>query len=441
MKIKVSTILIIIFAVNTIALHHFYYIISFPPIIDNLLSKYALSIINGILGLVIGIGCLSCYKDITKPIKKRLTYYYFLFCLAYILMLIYTMIKYPEQSVLTSIKFSASFLSVFLIPLYYVLFRKRDGFSILDFISFISFAWNLMIIIQVFFHSMTGVFALDFGSYFTKAVYERVYGVRIRMGVFGHFSLVYSFVMLYNKELIGRKKIFNIIQIAVGLVVLVFVEQSRLWMAVVALCIAVQILSSGKSTKTRLKELLLLSIAFIFLFSTGFLSSLISGFIALEAQEGYASSTGRLYGLRYYLDCIGQNPILGNGFVSGEAVPAYFAVEHGPLGIAYYSDLAIIGLFAETGLLSIIFYIIPVCNLVKQYLKIKKTKKLDRTEVQILLSMVVYLVLTSFTSLITNFGSEALFPMILAYGYYLECKSKSTTYPNKEQTNVSCYPI
>ena len=95
----------------------------------------------------------------------------------------------------------------------------------------------------------------------------------------------------------------------------------------------------------------------------------------------------------------------------------YSQVAHGLLGTAYTSDVGFIGLLAETGLFSLVFFVIPIVRMV--YV-LYKTKEMPLDAMRMfLMVLIIYLLATSATVIITD-GSRCLaFPVIMAlYEYY-----------------------
>ena len=103
----------------------------------------------------------------------------------------------------------------------------------------------------------------------------------------------------------------------------------------------------------------------------------------------------------------------------------YSQVAHGLLGTAYTSDVGFIGLLAETGLFSLVFFVIPIIRMIYVLVKTKEMP-LDAMRM-FLMVLIVYLLTTSATIIITDGARCLALPIIMAlyeyyYAIYLEVK-------------------
>ena len=106
--------------------------------------------------------------------------------------------------------------------------------------------------------------------------------------------------------------------------------------------------------------------------------------------------------------------LFGNGFSNYRYYPA---VQYGPLGTFYYSDVGVFGLLAETGLMSVIFYFVPLVHIIKTGVRTQRTEQ--RKKYAFLIGMIVYLVGTSISLLITDSGRALAYPFVIAMDLYI----------------------
>lgn len=434
MRIKKKGLGIKIIAITLIlANYHFFYLISLPDIADTLLQKHNLSLIMAVYGILSYFYIRKNYRNELQKYRTILSKYYLFLITAYFAECVFTILKYDQQSVFVTIRFGANFLQLFLVPVYLVIFEIDGGYELFfGILNKISFVWFGIMIIQSTVYRLSGNLLFDFASYYSDAVYSRVYGIRIGLGMLGALMILYNFSLLYNQKLKTWKKFFSVIEIVVGIYALIFIGQTRTSMIYVFSAIAVQILLGNKSTKTRLKELVLIMIAFLVLYQTDANIKLINDMTSIEVAENGASSTARIYGLQYFWETFVHNPLFGNGFVSSAKNTPYFSIEHGSLGIAYYSDLGVIALLAETGLFSLAFFFIPIIKLIKRVSQIIKHRKFLNSDFVLSISVLFFLIISSVTLLVTDNGRDALFPIVFAYIMYvssnLEDRTSKVTY-------------
>lgn len=422
-KIKMISIIKVIAVLDILCWYHFFYIIKMPDFANKFLSKYNYSTISSIVGLICSLICIYSCGNLLKNIKKYCVNYILILTYMYFVMIMYTSFKYPAQNFIDTIKVGGNFLHLYWMPTFLTIYNYDGGIkNILKMLNKISFVWYLLILIQFLIYNMSGKLILGF-AYLIGDKYTRMYGLRISVACFGVILILYNYLSLYEKDFSIREKIFNGIQFLLGIICVIYVHQTRMMTLILFICLFYCIFACKKRTKVRRIELLCIVGVLAFLYFTHYFSNMYQEFMNLDITEGNVSVTNRLYSIEYYSKCFFNNIIFGNSLVS-EVYP-YYKVVHGPLKNAYYSDVGVIGVLGQLGLCSIIFFFHPFLSMISTLIKKGRYIKNNLFEYNILSISILYILLTSFTLIITDNSREPLFAIIFAFAIYLKQKYKN----------------
>ena len=422
LKIKLSWIRLAVI-LNILLFYHFFYLFKFSDRLNAFLRKDFLVLFDVILYLflLVIIYQKGRYRHVFYTYDKHLIRYFALLFLTIFAITVYSIIKYPSQRVVDILATEAPFLQIIAVPIYLMIFEKDNGEEkLLKTLNFISFLWSLIIIIAAYSYKYTGSLLFDINTYMEDTVGyigTRVYGLRISLGCIGNFSILYNFNRLYKSKTNGLSKTIIIFELVIQIVALVTVQQTRAWTLIVGICIIIQILLGNKSRNTRTLEALSVVAVMLFLYFSGMLGETVSQFENMRIQSEGVSTTNRMYAVQYYLSVFLSKPIFGNGITSLGSI-IYYNVEHGPLGVAYYYDVGVIGLLGQTGLCSIILYFIPFSKVMRSLSKMHDFRNILGYKYNLHISFGVYLILTSATLLITNLSLSPLFPILTAIILY-----------------------
>lgn len=420
MNVKLSKIYYWILIILVLLSYNFFYLLPLPGAIAWWCRMDNFSVLLSIAGLSSCClimrkkrsGISGCYKWFEKYSQYLVV--------AFLLQLVFSLIKYNRQSFFFAYRVGAPLLVVLLTPMFLYIFEFR-GTTLLDTLDNLCFLWNAIIIVQSAVYASSGRFLFDFQSYYSGRMFEvRTYGARIGMGQFGPVFILYNLSNLFSrKEMTRKRKYFTVLKLIVGILSLLFVAQVRALTICIAISFLIQVLKSGRTQKAKIWTVivvLLVVIPMLFVFN----DKIISYFFAAGMGGGLNSnsSMNRVYAMDYYWNCFLKSPFLGNGFVDGSVNSAYYAVEHGPQNVAWYSDVGFMGLLAKTGLIAILYYIIPVTKMCKVAHRVYKY--VSHAEGGFLISCVVYVLLTSLTLIITDSGRVFLYPCLLALLLYYE---------------------
>ncbi len=404
----------ILFIVTILLWYQLFYLIAFPQSIDNILKIDNFMPIVSFISLFLLIILLVTKNKIIKKYNDFFSYIYWLI-FAVLLLVVYSILKYPEQSIFTTFKIGISFLVIiFSVPVLLMLEKSKYTVLVWKIINLVAFLWYMVIIIQTIYYSKYGLFLFDFWTYFQRYFNQGQYGLRISLHAFGNIMVLYNLVNLYYKR--GLIKFWHMMNFIVGISALIFIQQTRALYVYLAICIMCIILKN-KNKKLISKITIMFFIIYVLIF-TDFIPSFISSFSIYG--DNSISTEARIYSIQYYFMCFLRNPIFGNGLADGYEESVYAFIEHGPLGIAYYSDIGFIGLLANTGIFSLVILVWPIARLIKQY-KITKEYMADNQRDFMFIS-IIYLIITSFTYLITESKNAILFPILIGYFEYYTLK-------------------
>lgn len=400
--------------------YHFFYLLPLPGFLEMFTRNDYWNILMAVIYIGLDIIIYLKNKSLFSRYDRGLGLYFFFLITTFLLITIYSLFKYPKQSINDVMATGTAYLSLLAIPIYLKIFTLDKGEDrLVKTLDLIVFIWCSVALIQSYIYNATGSLIFDFNSYFDSSnnIATRVYGIRVGLMCLGNFTILYNFNSLYNNKVKKGEKLFCIIKFIVELIAIVSVQQTRMWTFIVLVCIGIQILFGNKSAKIRIVEISLIIIAYIALRVSGIIDNTISQYNAIGLQSHGISENNRLYAITYYLQTFFKNPVFGNGFTSYASV-FYSSVEHGPLGIAYYVDVGIFGLLGQTGLCSIIFYFWPLIKMFKSYGIIRKHRKKIHSKYTLYISILVYVIISSSTLIITNYIEAGLFPIAVAIFLY-----------------------
>lgn len=424
-KRKTGSMVTIFIYVTIFMWHHFFYLFSVPEYVEAILWKKHLDMLITGVSILIIIYFRVCHWNMLSIYTKWIMPYFGVVSLTMLAQTIFSQYIYSRQSIIITLQEGANFSAIIMaLPLIIMFIYHNGTEKFFSFLNFITFIWYLLIIFQVV-HMMTkGFYLWDFANYTQSEVDKMFYFVRIPLGIIGNVMIIYNFSALYESGKHLNNKGFSIVQLSLGLFCLVFVQQTRGYIIAVVFGFLSIIALGKKKTSTKIKEIILIIVLLLFIINNGILGKFLESFDLHSSRGG--STKARLYAIGYYIECFMRNPMFGNGFAGTQY---YNYVEHGPQGIAYYNDVGIFGLIAQTGICSITLYIMPVVHMIKTSYVIYK-KEADKKIAFFSVGLMSYIIASSGTLIITDSGRAIFFPIVMAYLEYhkIKCTHKSIYY-------------
>lgn len=426
MKIKkIGLITTIIILLCVLIEYHFFYMFSYSQLMSRLLydTRYALFAAIALLLLVWTIivrkGSMRFY---TGWAKKYSIAAFVSFCI----LLAYSHKIYPAQKMIDTLAIGGRYACVLLvIPIMFLFIRDNGTKRFLTYLNRVVFFWYFLTVVQSIVYAKTGGFLFSFGDYYLSGVNIRNFNIRVTQGTFGSIMLLYNTSVVFFGE--KKHKLFNIFMVALSVYHVVFIQQTRVMIIISAACLAFVVLFYGKNVKQQIFRAVTVLATGIVLGTSSAVSEFIATFTSTSLE--YSGSTvAREYAITYFMGVFAKNPLMGYGW---PADAGYSQVAHGLLGTAYTSDVGFIGLLVETGLFSLIFFIIPIIRMI--YI-LCKTKEMPLDAMRMfLMVLVIYLLTTSATVIITDGARCLALPVIMAlyeyyYASYLEEKNEDIYY-------------
>lgn len=393
---------------------HYFYLFSLPSEIDFIIYENRSKWI-GMLSVLIAYYCYRNHKSVIAPYMKFLRKYYTGLLISLLLICIYTTIKYPLNSPITTYGFASLYLYSFLaIPIIYIVEMDNGIERFMKLLNTITFIIYIVTIIQLLYFNATG--SLFFSNYGSIG-YVRNGSLRLDYGAIATVMLLYNFSHIYNRK---KKKKFSLyVLIALQIVVLFLSGNSRVYILSLLASIGILVLIGDGSNKKKMIAFSAIIAGIVVLFKYDVIRKLMS---SLSITGDYAGSTfARLEAFDYYFKAFLKNPLFAIGFAGDDN---YYSLIHGGGNIVfqtvdvslYYSDVGIVGQLALLGISVINIYIWPFVRFVKEALVSWKRKY---AEYQFLMSLAVLLIVTTPTFIILDNVRMISFPIVIAiFEYY-----------------------
>lgn len=250
-------------------------------------------------------------------------------------------------------------------------------------------------------------------------------GARFEIGT----SVIVISIFVSISKIIGcvKRKTFSIYHLNIFLqcINLWFVVKTRSLMACLGIAVVAAILfnrETSLSVKRFLVALMLLCVAYAY---AGNLFSVIIKII--EKDDGIMH---RFLTIEYYMQQFRDNPITGTGFLSGNENTSTASILMGPTRNYYRSDVGIVGMMNEFGLIGIVWLLIFLSTTIRQIRFLKK--KIENEHYVFIFMFAVYLVITCVNLIFTDVQRFMYMPLCILFvncsKYYFvkdfECMTK-----------------
>lgn len=376
--------------------------------------------INGLVLLLISIAGFFFSFIFSRKIMillqaefKFAFYYCLISVLSYLLITIYTIMKFPVQGLMGTLYSSYHYYSILLIfPLLCYLIYTNDIAKIYTVMNIAAVIWYMLVIMQKFLYETKGIIILS-NIFVGNDIMMRNDNIRISLLVYGNLMIVYNFYKFYIEN-----KVKNLIITGIGLFCLIYIQQTRMYSLTVLLCLLViVILDKGNNELKLLKKLVMVGCVVLFITQT----DIVSNFIGSFSEKGdYGGSTiARTYTIEYYWSYFIKNPLCGMGFANGEYYPD---IVYGIKRIAALSDVGIIGQAVRLGIFVVPIYIVLIIRYAYILKKIKRYGK--RQDYIFYFAFFLYILLSSGTLIMLDSVRIMLYPLSVAFFEFINYKMK-----------------
>lgn len=406
LKVKKATLYLVGWIIVLLFNNKFFHLYSIP---DSLYAAMGSTsrVIVGTLCVIFGIISLFISrKHFLNKEGKKLKRFVFVYTVVILCTALYTIIVYNLQPSNVAYKYTVQYLIIFeVFPLAAYMNDEDRIEKILKLINWFVLISNVLLIVQQLAYAASGVvFLQDINIDLYRSGLMRIAG-----DAFSNFMVIYNFYCIFYKDERVKEKNFNIFCEIIGLIVLIAVQQTRMYILTVLLVDAIIVLSESRKIKKFRISLIIITVSVIFLAGTGYINDLVSSFSA-STMAMATSRNNRLYAFSYYFSVFCKHPLFGMAFARNNV---YFSLVHGPLGIADLSDVGFVGQMATLGIGAFIIYIPIVYYLFKTAYKSGN---------KVLLIAAWYVLLTSPTLIILTAPLMVQLPFFLALAYYENTK-------------------
>lgn len=335
-----------------------------------------------------------------KNCPSLLKIYLIIVCSSMTMIYMYSSINYPSNELYNIILQSNQFFLIFLsFPLYKFFIKQKGYYHIFNLLNIVVFIWYILCIAQSVTYSVTGTLFLN--------VFENIRNNSLRIDLIGipNIMFLYNFCQVfYNKE--NKSKLFNIVQLLLGLYCIVFIQQTRAYYIVFICSILAIIVFYRRMTVVRLFFILscLIFISY-YAINSGFLDSFGPN------SEDYGSTVARLGAYSYFWNSFLHNPLFGHGIIASVDL---LSISTGPYGIYFYADVGFVGALAQYGVFILLLYVLPILYGIVSVYKRIQSRNVDPFAIGFLM----YVIVSSSTLLCTNDMRSFLWPFFIAFLAY-----------------------
>ncbi|MGP6146516.1 O-antigen ligase family protein [Jeotgalibaca sp. A122] len=264
---------------------------------------------------------------------------------------------------------------------------------------------QIIIFLQGVSYSLIGV--IPFKGMSSTGLPRFRYGrIRAEWSSINFIGFTYSVSELWHhhKEITSKKKVYWMLGLS-AINLIVFCQTRAILIASLLSCMAMLVLSSSRSKK-KWMMMIVAVVCSVLLISGGALSNFISSF-DINGDLGGSTSV-RLHEIEYYWMAFKNNPIFGLGLV--RPIRPDLKLVYGGLAGGTPTDVGLLGLAAETGLIGILLFVIL---LLRFFYIIKKIWK-KSTYSLFLVGIISYIVATLPSLIVTNITRIVALPLCIA---------------------------
>lgn len=396
---SINSIIRIIIVLLCILDLHIFYLINFPTQIDDIWKE-----LLAFVSILLTIRC-RCKDGCLFKKYRFITRYTIWMLVSLIIVTIFSklLLNYSNMTLYQMFRTWSHFFLVFLAFPLVELFEYEGYEKLFKYINYVIFAWYIIVIVQSILYSATGKVFLNEIVYSADGfINERDGMIRFSLYSLGNIMLLFNFDNLYCKRKICSYW-FSILQLFLGMYAVITVQQTRAFTIVLCVTIFFIILSNSNTPMKALRNTIIIVAVGVLIYNNNVIKSLIDSF---SSSGEYGISTfARTGAIEYYWKVFLSNPFCGFGIVPP-------IVEHGPMGIYYFSDVGIFGLLAQFGIFIIPIYGILLIRWGKIVLYVIRTGNLKKYG--FIVGAYVYALLTSATLIMTDKPRIIIIPIFLA---------------------------
>ncbi len=290
-----------------------------------------------------------------------------------------------------SIKASEVAFFILALPLLVQMIVDGSYRKMMDWLTVIATVCAVAMLLQSFFYSATGGILFSAMTNTSGAdVSIRDFGIRFSPpGGLMTFATIYATISAVFLSKNKSNRLPYIVSAVLLILAILVVYQTRMEdIALIgSLLFGIVICAESGRLSKGIKRLLVVLLV-VLMFCMGFFESLIGSFSSTDAVYSGSASI-RMDAYSYYFEMFLRYPLFGFG-----SLPSTSSLLHGD-GSAYISDVGVVGLSAQWGLLFVILYLIFFWRMISVYQNTRGD--VDSLERALMLSVIIYLLFTSIT--------------------------------------------
>lgn len=286
-----------------------------------------------------------------KALKSRIMPFFFVGAFCLLAEIVYSMYCYSQTFMEVLVCWEPYIYLLLVGPLLYV-FSSRKAEKILYIIALITAVGILLRLVQAVAYNVNGLVI------FPTLIEYGVSGIRNDNVRLSMTSLAYvsTVVLFYYVLCSKKKKVYHWILLGTNLMAYLYMAQSRVMIAVIGITLIAMYWAKVKPKNRQLWVLGILLVLCIILGCTDYLSDYVSSF-SVDSEFGGGSTLTRLLAIEYYWNSPYRSPILGMGFINEGDYLRYLILHRTNTSMqAYYSDIGVLGLYFNLGLIGIALY-------------------------------------------------------------------------------------
>lgn len=384
----------------------FFNLVPIPSSLTNYMSFFNKTLI-GVIASVLFLLCL-CGRRFVNWLTlhdKFLLRYCFLVLCAVTATVALTCLFYRQMK--PSFAFTIGchyYIPLMAVPIMFSLQNDENTESLFRLLNIFAIIWYVILIAQNFIFEHSGKVFVQY--MIGGDMYSLVRNGRLRgdLSPFGNFMIVYNFYMIIAKSS-WKKKILNIIGVALGLFASLYVQQSRAYEAITFGLMAIILLIAAPTQHKKIRNVAILAVGGLAFLGSGVLERFMATFS--DSSELSNSGLAREYAVEHFLSVFKSNPLIGYGFAGG---PSYDNLVHGTKNLAYADDVGIYGQIGKLGLMFFIMAVPLICRMVYICWQMYKRR---RQEAKLLVVALAYVLMTGYTLMIYDNARIVLLPFLI----------------------------
>lgn len=341
-------------------------------------------------------------------------------CTMIIIQIITSLLRLNSQSIKITVLEGAYY---FVVLIYFILvnaFQKKNGFEKFCFLlTAISIILSLRLSVSAVKYNSTGQMTLVLDP--LVKMYMRNGNIRIQNLAEGltRISVLISMGCITEKKIRQKKLIgMHSINILLGLFVIYYLDQSRVYILCILISLVAMFLLSDVTSKAKKWFLIITVIILAGILYNAVIDDVVDSLLMTLSDSSDGSNWKRFAAIQYFIEIALRHPLLGNGLLSRQV---------GTLSLRYaYNDVGIFGQLGKLGVPIVIWYVVLIFKMSKM-LRFKKQWSSANT------GLFVCMLISSITLLYIDHNRIICLPVMMAFMEHVQNIYESEGQKHAEQ--------